>query len=365
MNRYSVLYYPSFQPPEPWLRSILLLVDEVTRIVPADVDPHDPPSLLELASAVPGCLSTVAPTAADVTPQGTNLERLDKAFALIAGRKPRDHKTPVTILISPDGGTSVLGHVFLHETKVSREIKNLLREHHLLDNDVTRISGSLGAGGFLVVDEKASNLIVSTVADKVARRTGLDSITDEPFFFDVNVANGLGLQQNASPGAAEGALLGSMATVLVPREISTISVARYGELRDSYAELREVFRRVITELSAIHRLGRVQSVSAVNISVQAVAQDFLEEFKRYKKTRYARAFRSWAPLCVGGVLLAMSPLVNPPVAVGIAGTSLLINIVDRLYASAMSMSPPRDRTFQLLSGLERNILNRSRLRAVV
>lgn len=363
MNRYSVLYYPSFQPPEPWLRSILLLADGVTRIVPADVDPHDPPGLLALASAVPDCLSTVAPTVADVTPERTNLSRLDTAFDLIARRKPRNQKPSVTISISPGGGTSILGHVFLHETKVSDEIKRLLRHHRLLDDAVTRISDSLGAAGFLVVDEKASNLIVSTVADKVARRTGLDSITDEPFFFDVNVANALGLHRDAFPGAAEGALLGSMATVLVPREISAISVARYGELRDSYSELREAFKRVITELSAIHRLGRIQGLADVNIRVQAIAQEFVEEFKRYKNTRYARAFRSWAPLCVGGVLSAVSSLVSPPVAVAIAGASFAIQIVER-HLDASAMSPPTDRTFQLLSGLERDILHRSRLRAV-
>jgi len=363
MNRYRVLYYPSFQPPEPWLRSILLLADEVTRIVPADVDPQDPPGILAIASAVPDCLTTVAPTTVDVTPQGTNLSRLDKAFELIGRGKPRNRKTLVTISISPGGATSVVGHVFLHETKVSREIKRLLRHHHLLDDDVTEMSQSLSASGYLVVDKKASNLILSTVADKVARRIGLDAITDEPFFFDVNVVNGFGLHPDAFPGVAEGGLLGSMATVLVPREISALSVTRYQELRNSYSELREAFKRVITELSAIHRLGRIQSMGDVSTRVQVIAQDFLTEFQRYKRTRYARAFRAWAPLCVGGVLSAVSSLVSPPVAVAIAGSSLAIQIVER-HLDASAISPPTDRVFQLLSGLERDILRRSRLRAV-
>ena len=281
----------------------------------------------------------------------------------IAERKPRDRKASITISVSPGGGTSVLGHVFLHETKVSSEIKRLLRHHRLLDDPVTEMSRSLGEGGFLVVDEKASNLILSGVADKVARRTGLDAITDEPFFFDVNVANGLGLDAHAFPGVAEGALLGSMATVLVPHEIGAISIARYRELRDSYSELREAFKLVVTELSAIHRLGRFQSVGDVNARVQAIAQDFLTEFKRDKRARYARAFRAWAPLCVGGVLSAVSSLVSPPVAVTVAGASFVIQIVER-HLDASAVNPPIDRAFQLLSGLERDILHRSRLKAL-
>src|SRR5207249_3995355 len=42
-----LIYYPDLHPPVGWLRSVLLLTDEVRRIVPDDVVTNDPPRLAE------------------------------------------------------------------------------------------------------------------------------------------------------------------------------------------------------------------------------------------------------------------------------------------------------------------------------
>src|SRR5689334_20886536 len=61
MSAYTLLYYPGFHPNAIWLRRILLLADDVVRIVPADANADDPDDLLELQNSVPGCLRAISP----------------------------------------------------------------------------------------------------------------------------------------------------------------------------------------------------------------------------------------------------------------------------------------------------------------
>jgi hypothetical protein len=157
MSAYTLLYYPGFHPNAIWLRRILLLADDVVRIVPADVEADDPDDLLELQNSVPGCLRSLSPEERDVAIETDNMPRLEKAFAFLARSHPKRPKKKITIEISR-GSMSIVGHVFLHHAKVSRAIYHELRRHGLLIEDLSELSHDQG---FLVVDEAASNLILT------------------------------------------------------------------------------------------------------------------------------------------------------------------------------------------------------------
>jgi hypothetical protein len=61
MSKYTLLYYPGFHPDPIWARKVLLLADELARIVPRDVNLCDPDGLRTLQDAVAGRLPTIVP----------------------------------------------------------------------------------------------------------------------------------------------------------------------------------------------------------------------------------------------------------------------------------------------------------------
>src|ERR1700691_1329324 len=74
---------------------------------------------------------------------------------------------------------------------------------------------------------KSGELILSCIAANISRRTGFDAITDKPIPFALNALNNLGLGPKQDSGAPEGALLSSLASLLVPAEISSLNSAEY------------------------------------------------------------------------------------------------------------------------------------------
>jgi len=240
MEIYSVLYYPHFQPSPHWLKAILLLVDEVIRIVPHDVDPGDRDQLKELIQEIPGCLRSIAPTDYDVNIDDINVLRMNKAFRQIRANLPMIQDGKIELKIKGDS-ISVAGHVFLHQSKVSKQIHDALIENDLLDPILQEILGLVKEECYLVPTQ-ASNLILSYIADRIAGRTGLDSVTDENLSFLVNSLDNMGCFLERPSGSTEGSLLSAIASISIPKSIEQITLREYRELRDSYVDIREVFK---------------------------------------------------------------------------------------------------------------------------
>jgi hypothetical protein len=328
------------------------------------VDPGDPPGLLALQDAIPNCLHNIAPEPGDIDPDILNIARLEKAFAAISRRRTTKERKRLLVTIS-GSGASVAGHVFLHQSKVSGRIRDLLLGYNLVHQDATEISETvLNSDGFLVVDQQASQFVLTLVAGRLACRLGLDAVTDSPLFYGVNAAESLDLNSSAFPGAAEGALVGAIASLLIPNEIATLRVTDYQRLRDSYSEIRGAFRSLVSEMTTIHRLGRISDFDTLNSRINTVAAEFVAEVTRFQKTRYARAFRDWAPLCIGGLLSAVSSFVSPVASIGIAGASLLIQVIEKNFDSS-AIESNRQRVFQLMTGLRHDVLQRAKIRALV
>jgi hypothetical protein len=356
MSEYALLYYPDFHPDSVWLRRVLLLSDSVTRIVPTDVELDDPDELHALQDSIPSCLRTISPEERDVSIEEQNLPRLTKAFAFLARSQRKGSKRKITMTISPGGSISIAGHVFLHPGKVSPVIQGELQRHGL-------ILDGFGQGDFLAVDEGASHLILSAIAENISRRTGFDTITDKPIPFALNSLNNLGVG-DVGPTDAEGALLSSLATVLIPVSVGSLEQNRYRLLRESYAPIRAAFKALTEELARINRLGRIEDPKALREQVEVATQDFVKQYQTFRKTRYARGFKGWAPLYIGGFLSMASVLVSPPIAVGIAGASLLTQVVQKKL-EAPSDQAGRNRVFNMLAGLEKDIVKRSGVKQLI
>lgn len=220
-----------------------------------------------------------------------------------------------------------------------------------------------GQGDFLAVDEGASHLILSAIAENIARRTGFDTVTDKPIPFALSALNGLGITADGATNA-EGALLSSLATVLIPLGIGNLEPDKYRLLRESYAGIRGAFKELTAELARINRLERIDDRQTLKEQVEAATGEFVKQYQTFRSTRYARGFKSWAPLYVGGLLSVASALVAPHVAAGIAGASLGIQIIQKKLESP-SGQPSRERIFTMLATLQKDIVKRSGVKQLI
>jgi hypothetical protein len=360
MTTYTLLYYPGFHPNAVWLRRVLLLADDVTRIVPTDVDAEDPDDLLALQDFIPGCLHAISPEERDVAIENRRMPRLAKAFAFLAQSRRKPSKQTVEIRITKNGFLSIVGHVFLHSAKVSPVIHEELRRNKLVIDGLERLSDR---EGFLVVDEDASNLILSGIADRISRRTGFDAITDKPIPFALNALNNLGVAQAPASDAAEGALLASLTSILIPSEVAILKLSDYRNLRESYAAIRIAFKELTEALTRLNRLNRIQDPQFLRDQVEVTAGEFFKEYQAFRKSRYARGFKKWAPIYVGGLLSMVMTVVAPPVALGIAGASLGIQIIQGGLEGPAD--PGRERIFNMLVGIRKDIIRRSGIKEII
>lgn len=353
MSNYRLLYYPDFYPDVRWLRPVLLLADEVSRIVPADVTLDDPDELSALKEAIPGCLTATAPKGEDLGLDWDVLPRLSKAFRCLE-RITQDGKPEnITVRIS-DGRVSVAGYSFLHHEKISRVFRAELKRHGLL---IDGLAGALGQTQFDVVDKRASDLLVSLLASRLASRTGCDAVTDRPLPFIVNALTQLAIERGRGDGRPEGALLSAMASLLIPSAVNTLGVADYSELRSSYADVRRAFKALTSEMSRSHRLGRIEDAKLFQRAVDDAADELFAQYQAHRRSALGKSFRNWTPLCVGS-LLAAAVAWHTHDPVKSAGVSFAFQVLEKGISTRQQPSSERERTFHMLAGLRRNILTR-------
>lgn len=213
-TRLPVLYYPKFEPDQRWLRSVLLLVDNVVRIIPEDADHTDSDPTKQLSDAMPGCLQNIPPTKDDIAVDFINFNRLEKAFTQISTKFPRRPRKKYRFRLGIDGSVRAEGHVWLSNSKLEPRIRELLIKYNLADKGgpFAQMAPFKNA---VFANEEASGLIVSHIADRIARRTGLDTMTDEALPFVVRSLDALGVTDKSLDREGEGALASTIANSLL------------------------------------------------------------------------------------------------------------------------------------------------------
>lgn len=350
MTDYRVLYYPNFVPDALWLRRVLLLTDGVYRIVPDDVSPEDSEDVLRLQDAIPSCPESLAPTTNDVSVAHGEEPRLTQFFEALASDR-RKRSGDLTVEISSGGRVSIPGHVFVHDAKLSAFIVGELTRNGLLIEDLGR---GFAGDRFVVIQEDASELILSGVATRMARRLGIDTITDKQLPFALNALRTVPM----SPTDAEGALLSAIARVSLPEAVADLKIEDYIDLRDAYSGIREGFKVLTSELAAVNRLAKLDDGVRLLERVEGVANDFQREFLEFQESKYARAFRSWTPFVVGAALAIPASLVSPEIGVLMAAGGVGIQAIEK--CSKTHVQGP-EKVFNMLSDLRDDLIERSRV----
>ena len=334
MKTPALLYYPDFYPKAAWLRAVLLLVDEVKRIVPDDAEVDDPDPLKEIASEIGG-LTNIAPDEEQVNPDGDAKEWLAKTLRII-GTESAAKKSPkrIEILISPNGDIEFPGRVFLYDRKLSDLVRNLLEENGLIDHRAQKFADKIGQKRpTTLVDAAASNAVLSVLASRVARDEGLTPITDQPLDFAMNALSGLHLPVRPHSGTAEGVLTAAFVKILVPKEIGDIRFSDYKILRYYSEGLRDAFGRYVQECHNTYRLDRIGSRGRLQERVLRCAQEVEEEFNKFQRAsnKALRLARNWGSLALGGLFAIAKEYVPPEWSVPVVAGALLVQVADKVF----------------------------------
>lgn len=159
-------------------------------------------------------------------------------------------------------------------------------------------------------------------------------------------------------GIAEGFLLASIASCEVPGELRYLSIDNYKEIRDSYSDIREAFKRLTGEIALTSRLNRTEDSSTFQSRLENSVKDFIEEFDEYRTTRYARKIAKWTPMSTGTLLGIVGSLAGPVPAVIGKFAQFTMQVVDK-KVKRESQDPVRDRAHQMLCNLQEDVLRKS------
>ena len=180
MPNYDVLYYPSFEPSEIFLRRYLLFFDRISTIIPNEVH-YIPES--QIFQSYPDLFHGEPPNKEDVDLDDYNYQLLGKAFRrirkLILTRPPKRN----IIVVNSEGTFQFSDTSLMHNRKISEKVFYLLKKYKLI------YPKPINGKDFYLVDERACNIILSLIADRMGTRKTWNTITNMPLDFTVSSLN--------------------------------------------------------------------------------------------------------------------------------------------------------------------------------
>jgi hypothetical protein len=351
MSKYRVLYYPLFEPKPTWLRSTLLFVDGIERIIPKDAGHTDSRHISALREAIsPDPAPPIEPVTSDLWINQSDLDLMMRGFKLIVSKQKTRHNARTNDI--------QLGDSFIHRAKIPQPVMRLLEQYKLISTPSRKRKGASSTTEmFVFVQSDAAELIMSYIADRIARRKGIDAITDFEIGFSINALENQGVGFRPS-GLAEGYLLSSIVSCEIPAELRYLSSDSYLELRNSFSEIRSAFKRLTAELVVQNRLNRIGDAQTFAEEIQQTVNDFVRECDEYRRSRFAKKIKRWTPLSVGSLIGIVASLGGPVAAVGGRIAQFSTQVIDKKINHTQS-DPSRTRAFQMLCDLQDNVLKRS------
>ena len=324
MRKSEALYYPNVEPPIAWLKSAALFFDTVMSFVPVESDEALSQELREFADATKAWMP-YRPTESTALLVDVPTERLDQAFGAIAMTRPRAPGGGCELEFTLDGGTtSVRDHVFMHGSKLSPQVRDRLEAHGLmLPEDFAK---GFTAGDWLVVNEQASDLILSYIADRLATRKGWTSITDNEGCYVFSALQPT--ESRAGSDEAEDELARVLVTELVPDVIETLPLDTYCELRERYKPIREHLALFTHDAILENRFSHIGDAEELRGAVDEYVKDLRNEVLKFRTSAFGSAFRKWGPFSLGSIV-SLGAAIPGPWAFSLAGAGLLLMAVDK------------------------------------
>ncbi len=322
--------------------------------------------------------STIAPNRDDKYVTDIILARLEKAFRMIALRRrypwlsrTANSRTPDKVIAIDinirDGSFEIAGHTLVHFDKLSDEVIRLLEKYKLISykaGDIARLVGSHHCDQFAVVDNNAANLIVSHLADNIAQRVALSTITDQDIDFMVSSLNAIHRNYEQTKRARN--ILASLVLKFeIPEEIESLNYRQYKELRDNYQDIRGVFHEEMSRLTSLHELDQINDIAILKERIGKVSRNFNDELQKFKKSRRGKQVKKWLPLGIGSLATMAGAFVqSPSVMVLSAGVTVGVNFVQEIIKLREPAGESRE-VQRLFSGLQKDIINKTKLTKLI
>jgi hypothetical protein len=328
MSKWTALYYPNIEPPTGWLRSAALFFDTVTSFVPAESESNLSDELREFSEATQAW-TPYRPTESTALLSDVPVERLDNAFGAIAAERPHVPGRINVEVVFEGSEQRMKGHVFMHGSKLSPLVRERLNAHHLMLPKA--LAGPFIQGDWWIVDEEASNLILSHIADRLAAQKGWTSVTDNENCYAFNAIDWV--DARASEKEAEDQLARVLVSQLVPDEIEELSIAKYVELRCRYEPIRKQLATFTNEVVIENRFSRIGDSVELGQAIEDYVKDLRKEVQAFRESTFGRTIRKWGAFSLGGVatvaatlsghLWATVPLAGATIAFGAADKAAL------------------------------------------
>lgn len=359
MSQPLTLYYPDFEPPLEWLRTFLLFHKNIARIVPTDVVDFETDDFKRFREAFPEAIIDIPSTSDLIELDQVQRDRLDKAFGKIAENMTISDEVSLNLTII-DGGISFPGFAFLHRSKVSHSVHQLLIKHQLAPDFLQDVAAGFDISNeVIVVDDKAANLILSLLADRVARDNGFDTVTSSLIDYSLLAVNGMGVSpcSGSVPGGSSNKLLAStILTAQVPQHIADIPLDEYGELRKEYSDLQEPFQRIISEQAALARIDRIANPELIAQHINKAASDFSLKLERIQRKRKLSYIKRFSPYVVAGLIELTNPLqFELKIALTLAAVTVVVEGIERAIPTADPDDKELAKIRRSLFGLQRRL----------
>lgn len=358
MTPFTVLYYPSWNPPVRWLRSMLLFMDRVEVIRPRDVDAEYHVANASVFELAPHVFGEIQEYESNLDLDESEKALLGRGFSAIA-KKAATRDPKVTIEFDQDGRWSFNGYSFLHRSKTNQYIRTQLRRYKLVDKTRAKFANGLHSHeGFFVVNADASCLILSMLANRVAQSRRLRTLTDRPLDY---IINALGRRPSVSSDTTAMALASSVITAQIPRGLENLTAKQFVSIRNRYEDLRRPFHAAIRSLCDDYRLAELATKEDFEEAVREATREFSMETDELRKTAWARGVKTWGTIGLG-ILSGACALSSGAIAVAGVGISVALHVYQSLQASPYTTD--RGRAQQLLGQLRGEVMNPVLLRKI-
>lgn len=350
---FQALYYPSWNPPVKWLRSMLLFFDKVNVIRPEEVlNPGYHTDNVAVFDLIPQAFGEIRKKHYGLTLNEPENELLKSTLDCIASERP--HR-PYETRIDRDGRVDVTGCTLLHVSKIPNDLYRELESRSLIIKDVSFGEDS----GFHLVDTDASNLILSFLANQYGSSQGLRTLTDKRLGYVGSVFN---TTRQTRDQLAVMNLAANILKVSIPDEIEKLNPQQYVDIRSRYEELREPFQHMLRTICDDYMLAEISSKGAYEEAVRTATRDFYLQTTRLHSTEWGRRIKKWGVISLGALSSFCTLGAGTTIKIG-AGISASLHVYQGL--SETTPVTEKRRVQQLIGGLRGEIIHPTLLRRVL
>lgn len=347
------LYYPQAEPSLKWLRTFALFYECVGSIVPEDWNSDLSHDIKEFGTRFPNAYQPVAPRKNGAYLYNLSADRLDLALNAVVATPPK------RICMDVQGGQIMIpGCVFMHRDKLPPEVRTVLLRRNLLLEGFADLVNDM-----LIVERKASNLILAHIASEIGGREGWSTTTDQDIeFYFTSLGR---LQRPTIPDLAQDLLASSVLTSMVPENIVGLTWNRYKALRDAYADIRRPLEELLSTLTRQEGLSRIAEPALFEIALNDVCKEFNKEIAKFSTTKFWRTVGSTTPVALGVLMTAAAGVlaaVTPQQAKWVVGLTLGVATVQvyQILVASNSTQENHKNVYQSIADMKRDILKPER-----